>query len=285
MPETINVGYIGLGNIGKPAARHIICDAFRLHVFDLVPEAMEDLVAAGATGCDSVTEMARACSHIGICVRDGAQVESLIYGSQGIFENAAPETIVAVHSTVSRDEILRWAADGARTGIRLIDAGISGGAQGAEAGTLVYMVGGDDEVVERARPVFMTSADKVIHAGELGAGMVLKLCNNLVTYLQFQAMSEAARLAGAGGIDIALLREVGKTNGVVSEQMYSFISGRNAMAAAGSDEDMAAMFGPFGALGEKDLACALECAGQLGVELPFTASLQPRVYDMFINKF
>ena len=285
MTNTMNVGYIGLGNIGKPSARHLICEDYRAHVFDVLPEAMEELVAAGATGCASVAELAAACVHIGICVRDGAQVQSLLYGAAGIFDNAAAGTIVAVHSTVSRDQILQWAADAAAQGIKLIDAGISGGARGAGAGSLVYMVGGDENTVERARPVFMRSADKVIHAGEPGAGMVLKLCNNLVTYLQFQAMSEAARLARAGGIDIDLLREVGRTNGVVNEQMHAFISGRNAMAAAGSEEDMAAMFGPFGKLGEKDLQCALQCAQQMHVELPFTAALQARVYDMFVNKF
>jgi 3-hydroxyisobutyrate dehydrogenase len=285
MKEAMAVGYIGLGNIGKPSARHLIGDQFRAHVYDVDAVAMAELASAGAAGCDSAAELAAACSHIGICVRDEPQVESLLYGADGIFENAAAGTIVAIHSTVSRDAILKWAAAGESAGIRLIDAGISGGAQGAEAGTLVYMVGGDADAVEQARSVFMTSAASVIHAGELGAGMVLKLCNNLVTYLQFQAMSEAARLAEASGISIDVLREVGETNGVVSEQMHSFISGRNAMAAACSEEEMAAMFGPFGKLGEKDLECALDSARQSGVELPFTAQLQRHVYDMFINKF
>lgn len=285
MTNKINVGYIGLGNIGKPSARHLIGDAYQAHVYDVFPEAMTELVDAGAVGCDNVGVLAAECVHIGICVRDGAQVESLIYGADGIFENAGAGTIVAIHSTVSRDEITKWAAHARQHGVNLIDAGISGGAQGAEAGTLVYMVGGDEEIVERARPVFMTSADNVVHAGELGAGMVLKLCNNLATYLQFQAMSEATRLAESAGMDADMLREVGKTNGVFSEQMHAFISGRNAMAAACSESDMAAMFGPFGQLGEKDLGCALECAQQAGLELPFTAQLQPHVYNMFVNKF
>ncbi len=285
MTTKTKVGYIGLGNIGKPSARHLISDAYDAYVYDVFAEASQELAAEGAIACASVEEMASQCEHIGICVRDGEQVESLIYGESGIFSNAQPGTVVAIHSTVSRDEIIKWAVDAEAADIKLIDAGISGGAQGAEAGTLVYMVGGDEQAVERARPVFMTSAADVIHAGDVGAGMVLKLCNNLVTYLQFQAMSEAARLAEASGIPVDVLRRVGETNGVISEQMHSFISGRNAMAAACSEEDMAAMFGPFGQLGEKDLACALECASQLGVELPFTADLQPRVYDMFVNKF
>ncbi|MEE4661311.1 MAG: NAD(P)-dependent oxidoreductase [Halieaceae bacterium] len=285
MTTIMNVGYIGLGNIGGPSARHLITEPYRPHVYDVVPEAVDALAEAGAVGCGSVAELAGQCAHIGICVRDAGQVASVLYGAGGIFEHAARDTVVAIHATVSREDILGWARDASERDIHLIDAGISGGAQGAEAGTLVYMVGGDAAVVERARPVFMTSAANVVHAGPLGAGMVLKLCNNLITYLQFQAMSEAARLAEQSGIDANLLREVGKTNGVVSEQMHGFISGRNAMAAAASEADLEAMFGPFGKLGEKDLSCALECAGQLGIDLPMTRALQPHVYDMFINRF
>jgi 3-hydroxyisobutyrate dehydrogenase len=279
-----NVGYIGLGNIGKPCAHHLIGDHFKAHVYDVSPEPVKELVDAGAVGCDGVAQLAQACEHIGICVRDETQVEALLYGDGGIFAHAKAGTVLAVHSTVTREAILKWAAVAQQKRVQLIDAGISGGAQGAEAGTLVYMVGGDAETVERARPVFATSATSVIHAGEIGAGMVLKLCNNLITYAQFMAMSEATRLAEACGMSADTLREVGKTNGVVSEQMHMFISNRNALAAACSEEDMAAMFGPFGELGEKDLDCALACASQLGLQLPATRRLRESVYDLFLNK-
>jgi 3-hydroxyisobutyrate dehydrogenase len=285
MASTIkSVGYIGLGNIGKPAARHLIGERYLAHVYDIFPEPVKELAAAGAVGCDGVGQLARACEHIGICVRDESQVEALLYGEEGIFANAQTGTVLAIHSTVSRDAILQWAQAAREKQLTLIDAGISGGAQGAEAGTLVYMVGGDIETVERARPVFETSAASVIHAGELGAGMVLKLCNNLITYAQFMAMSEATRLAEACGMSADTLREVGKGNGVVNEQMHLFISNRNALSAGCSEEEMAAIFGPFGELGEKDLACALACAAQLQLDLPSTARLHESVYNLFVNK-
>lgn len=279
-----HVGYIGLGNIGKPSAHHLVGDHYLAHVYDVSPDPMKELVEAGAVGCESVTALAAACEHIGICVRDESQVETLLFGEEGILANARAGTTLAVHSTVTRDAILRWAQAAQSQQLQLIDAGISGGAQGAEAGTLVYMVGGDAETVERARPVFETSAASVIHAGELGAGMVLKLCNNIITYWQFMAMSEATRLAEASGMSADTLREVGKTNGVVSEQMHMFVSNRNALAAACSEEEMTAIFGPFGELGEKDLDCALACAAQLQVDLPSTAGLRESVYDLFLNK-
>ena len=285
-PERKNVGYIGLGNIGKPCARRLIGDRFRAHVHDVAPEPVRELAAAGAVGCASAAELARNCAHIGICVRDEAQVEGLLYGQggSGVFSQAAPGALVAIHSTVTRAAILKWAADARRRGIRLLDAGISGGAQGAEAGALVYMVGGDEEAVAEADPVFRTSGEHVIHAGPVGAGMVLKLCNNLIQYMGFMAMSEATRLAEACGLSAELLHAAGQPNGVVNDNMLRFVSGRNALSANCTAEQMEGVFGPFGKLGEKDLDCALACAEQLGVELPAAAGLRRAIYDLFLNR-
>ncbi len=284
MTTTMNVGYIGLGNIGKPSARHLIGGQFNAYVFDVYQPAVEELVGFGAVACSSATELATVCTHIGICVRDEAQVEELLYGDQGILDSAAAGTIVAIHSTVTRNALLRWSADAAQKSIFLIDAAISGGAAGAQAGTLCYMVGGDADVVERARPVFETSADKIVHAGEIGSGLLLKLCNNLITYAEFMAMSEATRLAEAGGLSADMLREVGKSNGVVNESMHSFVSNRNALVKTCTEEQMEVFFGSFGRLGEKDLDCALASAEEMGVELPTTRRLRDRVYALFMNK-
>jgi 3-hydroxyisobutyrate dehydrogenase len=281
---TINVGYIGLGNIGKPAARHLICDGMKAHVYDLYQPAVDELVELGAIGCSSVAELAAACQHIGICVRDDAQVEELLYGDGGILANASADTLIAIHSTVTRDSLLRWATDAADRDMQLLDAAISGGANGAEAGTLCYMVGGASDIVSRAIPIFETSADKIVHAGELGTGLLLKLCNNLITYAEFMAMSEATRLAEAGGLSADVLREVGKSNGVINESMHSFISNRNALAESCSEAQMEEIFGAFGRLGEKDLDCALASARELGIELPSTRRLRDSVYALFLNK-
>lgn len=282
--QPVRAGYIGLGNIGRPSAAHLVQGGFEARVYDIDRAAVDALVGQGAVGCASLAELAGACEHIGVCVVDDAQVESVLYGDAGVLAHAAPGALVAIHSTVTHRALLKWAEDAAAQGITLIDAAISGGARGAEAGTLCYMVGGAPDAVARARPVFETSAESVIHAGALGAGMLLKLCNNLMTYAEFLAMSEAARLAEAGGLSVDLLREVGKSNGVVNETMHSFISNRNALAAKLDEAQLAEVFGAFGKLGEKDLACALQSARELGVRLPSTERLREVVYDLFINK-
>jgi 3-hydroxyisobutyrate dehydrogenase len=284
MSDSINVGYIGLGNIGKPSATRLIVDPFKLHVYDVYQPAVDELVEAGATGCASVAELANVCRHIGICVRDDAQVEELLYGKQGILANAVEGTLVAVHSTVTQANLLKWVGEAADRGIRLLDAPITGGAHRAADGTLCYMVGGEAADVAACTPVFNTSAEKVVHAGPAGAGIALKLCNNFMQYTEFVAMAEATRLAEACGLSVDVLREVGLSNGVVNEQMHMFVAGRNAMAINASEEDMDQFFGAMGRLGHKDLECALSTAAEKGIALPTAEFVRDRIEDVFLAR-
>lgn len=284
MTAKINVGYVGLGNIGKPSAERLISDDIEAYVFDIYQPAVAELEQKGAKGCPSVAELARKCAHIGICVRDDQQVEELLYGEDGILANAAEETIVAIHSTVTQASLLKWAEEAAEQGIHLLDAPITGGAHRAAQGTLCYMVGGHQALVERCRPVFMTSAEKVVHAGALGAGIALKLCNNFIQYTEFVAMAEATRLAEACGLSVDVLREVGLSNGVVNEQMHMFVSGRNGLARSCSEEDMMQFFGALGSLGRKDLQCALDTAADHGVVLPTAEYVRDRIENVFLAR-
>ena len=284
MSEKLNVGYIGLGNIGKPLANRLICEDFQAYVYDVYRPAVEELVEAGAIGCASIADLAASCRHIGICVRDDVQVEELLYGEEGILANATDDTIVAVHSTVTQANLLRWAEEARQAGIHLIDAPITGGAHRAADGTLCYMVGGSVDMLERVRPVFITSAEKVVHAGELGSGIALKLCNNFIQYGEFMLMAEATRLAESCGLSIDVLREVGLSNGVVNEQMHMFVSGRNSLALSCSEEDMEQFFGPMGKLGSKDLDCALATARDNNVQLPTAQYIRERIEDVFLAK-
>lgn len=281
---TRNVGYIGLGNIGKPSAQWLIGDQFKAHVYDVFRPAVEELEAKGAIACDSVAELASSCDHIGICVRDDKQVEDLLHGESGIFANAAKGSVVAVHSTVTQANLLKWAQEADDIGLHLIDAPITGGAHRAVEGTLCYMVGGDAAILERCRPVFDTSAEKVIHAGELGTGIALKLCNNFMQYTEFVIMAEAARLAEVCGLSVEVLREVGLSNGVVNEQMAMFASGRNALARGATEEQMEEYFGVMGRLGEKDMQCVLDTAADHKVVMPTAEYIRARILDVFLAR-
>lgn len=280
--KIINVGFIGLGNIGRPMAAHLVCEAFSLHVYDVFVDAVKPLEQLGALACSSVDQLASACRHIGICVRDDTQVEELLYGPQGVFENAAVGTLIAVHSTVTQANLLRWAHDATAFGLTLIDAPVTGGAHRAADATLCYMVGGKPADIEACSAIFATSADKIVHAGPVGSGIALKLCNNFIQYTEFVAMAEASRLAQACGLSMDVLRDVGLSNGVVNEQMHRFVSGRNALVASSSEEEMAQFFGVMGALGKKDLECALATAADKNVVMPTAEFIRNRIESVFL---
>ena len=144
---------------------------------------------------------------------------------------------------------------------------MSGGAAGAEQGTLVYMAGGAVELIERCRPLGDVG-EKIIHAGPVGAGILLKLCNNLMTYAAFTAIHEATQLARAGGLNAELLTEVGRANGVVTPQMAAFMSNRDKLAAR--LPALRRAFAPLAALADKDLSAALASARELALSLPAT---------------
>lgn len=278
----MSIGFIGLGNIGKPMARQLLKLGEPVWVCDVAETPLAELAQLGARASLHPRELAEHCRIIGLCVRDAREVEQLLQGAQGLLEHLAADTVIAVHSTVAQADVLKWVAQAQRRGIHLIDAPISGGAAGAEAGTLTYMVGGEATVVERCRPVFLTSGHKVIHAGAPGSGILLKLCNNLMTYAAFAAIDEARRLARAGGLDAALLAELGRSNGVVTAQMDAFVTNR-AKLSAGGEALLRQVFAPFAQLAEKDLAAALASAHDLRLRLPSTERVAEIIGEVFLR--
>jgi 3-hydroxyisobutyrate dehydrogenase len=276
------IGFIGLGNIGKPMAARLLRLKEEVWLYDLAAQPLQELAEQGARPAASPKDLAAACHYVGLCVRGDADVDALLDGPDGLLANLGPGAIVAVHSTVTRQGVLRWAQASLDRGIHLIDAPISGGAASAEAGTLAYMVGGEREVVERCRRYFETSARTVVHAGPVGSGIALKLCNNLMTYAAFAAIDEAVALARRGGLDTALLLEIGRANGVVTPQMEAFLGGRDKLQAQGK-EALLRGFAPMVALARKDLAAALACARELGVHLPLTERVDEVVESAFLN--
>jgi 3-hydroxyisobutyrate dehydrogenase len=277
----MSIGFIGLGNIGRPMACQLLKFGEVLWVYDVAAAAVAELAARGARAGTRVRDLAERCRIIGVCVRDEREVSSVLHGDDGLLAHAQPDAIIAVHSTVNQAAILEWAGQARERSIHLLDAPITGGAAGAEAATLTYMVGGASEVVERCRALFLTSGQKIIHAGPVGTGILLKLCNNLMTYAAFAAADEAGRLAAAGGLDRGLLAEVGRGNGVMTPQMEAFLNNRSQLAAAGK---LRQGFAPFAGLARKDLAAALTSARELRLALPSTERVAEIIEQVFLNQ-
>ena len=180
---TLSVGFVGLGNIGKPMALRLAGD-LDLRVYDVVPEPVAELVAAGGTAASSVAEVADV-DVLCLMVRDDDQVRSV--ATQVLRSGAMP--VVVVHSTVAPATPGELEA----MGLRVLDAPVSGGPMGAAEGTLAIMVGGDEAAYAVAQPVLERMGSKVVHAGPLGAGTRMKLARNLIHFVAFTAVTEALR--------------------------------------------------------------------------------------------
>ena len=280
---SLRVGFVGLGNIGKPMARRLVAGGLETTVFDLIPAAVDELVAAGARGAHSLRQVAAASDIIGVCVRDDADVQAVVLGQDGLLAGTAAGTVIALHSTILPRTVTEVGAAAAARSVGVVDACITGGAMGAEQGTLTYMVGGDPAHLERCRPAFATSAAQIIHTGALGTGAATKLCNNLMTYLGFLSAFEATLLARRAGLSMEALEAVTCANGNMTEQMRAFLMLHRLPAEQRKDADFQRLLRAFTTLAEKDLAVTLAFAREYGVALPGTAlcqQLMARVYGL-----
>ncbi|MBB3046126.1 3-hydroxyisobutyrate dehydrogenase [Litorivivens lipolytica] len=283
----IQVGYIGLGNIGKPMCSTLIKNGasrdIAVTVYDVMPDPVAEMVELGATKANSVREIVERCDLVGVCVRDDNDVDSILYGDQGMLEHARPGTIIAIHSTVTKTNMLRWASDGAGKDIHIIDAPITGGASGAAEGTLCIMVGASEAVLERALPMLEATSKRVVRGGDVGSGIVLKLANNVITYAAFTAVSEAVALVKKSGLNPEDLYAVGEINGVITPSGKQFITGREGLLAGCTEEQMLEFFGPFAGLGEKDLDHALGLCKDLQLDLPATKTVREHIRQTFLK--
>lgn len=204
--ENPTVGFIGLGIMGRPMARNVLAAGFQLVVYDLMPEPVQELVAAGATAATSPAEVARVADVVLLCLPDSPDVEAAMTGDQGLLAGVRPGQIVVDMSTISPVTARAMAEKAAAKGVKLLDAPVSGGQVGAVNGTLSIMVGGDAGALEQVRPVLSAMGKTILHLGESGAGQVAKACNQLVIAVTIEAVAEAMVLASKAGVDPAKVR-------------------------------------------------------------------------------
>ncbi|MFS3128001.1 NAD(P)-dependent oxidoreductase [Nocardioides sp. Bht2] len=265
----LRVGFVGLGDIGKPMALRLAGAAnVELTVFDLEPAPLVELAATGAGVAASVAALAEV-EVVCVMVRNDDQVRSVLTELLAAIEAAdgAAVRAVVVHSTVAPTTPAELAASAASAGIAIVDAPVSGGAMGANAGTLAIMAGGGDEAFDLVRPVLAAMASKVVHAGPLGAGTKFKLARNLMHFVAFTAATEAQRLAEAAGLDLLALGDVVRHTDAVTGGPGAIMH-RPTSAPIPADDFWFDVFAHVRALGEKDLRFAVELADELGVETP-----------------
>ncbi|HEY0903623.1 MAG TPA: NAD(P)-dependent oxidoreductase [Marmoricola sp.] len=257
-------GFVGLGNIGKPMARRLLGWEAGLTVFDIAPGPVGELAEAGARPAGRVADLAAECGFISVMVNTDDQVRDVMGEILGA---ARPGTVVAVHSTISPDLPPRLEDLGGRHDLFVVDAPVSGGAMGADAGSLAIMVGGTDAAFAAAEAPLRLMGSEVVHCGPIGNGTAAKLARNLLHFVAFTATGEALRLAEAAGIDLqALGRIVRHTDAITGGP--GAIMHRDTTAPLSPEDGWTSIFEHVRSIGEKDLGHAIDLADRLGVDVP-----------------
>jgi len=260
----MKVGFIGLGVMGRPMALHLLAAGHDLAVWARRPERAAPLAAVGAAVCATPAELGRRSDVVFTVITGSADVEGVALGRHGLIEGLAPGAVLVDCSTIAPDAARRIATALGEQGIAMLDAPVSGGAQGAIDATLAIMAGGEATVLERVRPLLACLGQRIVHVGPSGAGQVAKACNQMIMVAAVQAAAEALHLAAASGVDCGKVRQA-LAGGSAASRVLDVMGGRMV------SRDFRA--GIEARLHHKDYGIVLAAARAAGVPLPLTAQV------------
>lgn len=258
----MKIGFIGLGVMGRPMASRLLAAGHAVSVWARRRETAIPLVDAGAVLRDSPADLARHSDIVFTIVTYGSDVESVLFGSAGLAEGLAAGAVLVDMSTIAPGLARDLASRLAVRGVHMLDAPVSGGGSGAEAGTLAIMVGGEAAVLDRVRPLLEVLGRSIVHVGGNGSGQVAKACNQMVMVAAIEAAAEALRLAAAAGVDPEKVRQAMLGGSAGSRVLEVF-------AERMTRRDFAA--GVEARLHHKDFGILLAEAHALGQPLPLAA--------------
>lgn len=203
-----HIAFIGLGNMGGPMALNLVRAGYRLSVFDLVPSAVQTLVEAGATAAATAADAVREADVVVSMLPASQHVKTLYLAAGGVLDTARTGTLLIDSSTIASQAAIEVATAAKARGFTMLDAPVSGGTAGAAAGTLTFIVGGEDDTLTQARPILEKMGKNIFHAGGNGAGQTAKICNNMLLGILMAGTSEAIALGVANGLDPKVLSEI-----------------------------------------------------------------------------
>jgi 3-hydroxyisobutyrate dehydrogenase len=264
------IGFIGLGNMGAPMARNLIKAGHRLRVFDIVKANVDSV--AGAMAADSAGDAVKGAEIVVTMLPAGSHVRSVYLGDRGVLASASPNTLLIDSSTIDVETARAVSAAAARAGLNMLDAPVSGGVGGAEAGTLTFMVGGPDEGFKRGLPILEAMGKTIVHAGGAGNGQVAKICNNMILGVSMIAVSEAFLLAEKLGLEAQKLFDISSRSSGQCWSMTSYCPSPGPVPAAPSNRGYKPGFTT--AMMLKDLTLAQNAAAGAGVSTPMGALAQ-----------
>ena len=273
MPNTLRIGFIGLGLMGKPMAGHLLKAGFPLTVHNRSRDAVAELVAAGAQEAHSPKEVATQSDIVFTCLPDSPDVEQVVLGPNGTIDAAHPGLIVVDHSTIKPATARKIAEVLTASGISFVDAPVSGGQLGAQNGTLTIMIGGDAAALERARPAMQAYGKAITHIGASGAGQVAKACNQIMVAAQMSAMAELLIFARKADVDPRKVVEAIRGG---AAQCWTLDNKPQRLFAGNRQPGFKAH------MQAKDLHIVMDSAGELGMPLPAT-EVNARLYDEMLQ--
>ncbi len=259
------IGFIGLGIMGKPMAGHLVNAGNNVFVYDLSQDSLQQLEAQGAQPCSNCKAVAEKSDIIFIMVPDTPDVEAVLFGSDGVSEGLKPGAIVVDMSSISPIATKEFAQKLNKLGAKMLDAPVSGGQVGAENAALSIMVGGDQEVFEKIKPFFELMGKNIVLIGGNGDGQTCKVANQIVVALTIEAVGEALLFATKAGADPSKVRAA-LLGGFAQSRILELHGER--MIKRTFDPGFRIR------LHQKDLNLALQSARSMGMSLPNTATAQ-----------
>ena len=197
----MKIGFVGLGHMGNPMARNLLKHGHKLKVYVVVPDLVRKLEKEGCEVATSAADCARGVEAVITMLPSSPHVRSAYMSEYGVLKGAAPGTPLIDCSTIDPLTAREVAMDAKARSSPMVDAPVSGGVGGAEAGTLTFMVGGEARDFEVAKPVLQAMGKNIVHCGGIGNGQVAKICNNMMLAIEMIATSEGMTLAAKLGMD------------------------------------------------------------------------------------
>lgn len=273
----LKVAFYGLGNMGGPMASNLLKAGYQVCVYDLFPEAVDKLVEEGATTADSALSVAENADIVVSMLPAGKHVKSLYIEENGLIGVLKQGALVIDSSTIDAESAQITAKTLAEKGIGFIDAPVSGGVAGAAAGTLSFMIGGTQSSFEKAKPLLDVMGKNIFHAGEVGAGQIAKVCNNMLLSVLMVGTSEALQLGIANGLDPKVLSEIMSKSSGSNWTLDVYNPCPDVMESVPSSNDYNGGF--MTDLMVKDLGLAMDTAVSSGASTPMGA-LTRSLYSM-----
>ena len=209
----MKIGFVGLGNMGGPMALNLLKAGHSLCVFDLVPSSVETLVQAGAQACSSPADVAKQDIEVLVTMLPASvHVRSVYLGDEGILQAIKPSVLLIDSSTIDPQTAREVAAAAQKQGNPMLDAPVSGGTGGAQAGTLTFMVGGSEEDYTRAQAILSAMGKNIVYCGGAGNGQVAKIANNMLLGISMIGAAEAMNLGVSLGMDPKILAGIINTS-------------------------------------------------------------------------